>query len=264
MLNNLKTKINLIYSFVIVITLFSSCIPAKRVKYLQTDKTEKEKSSFNNKPIDYKVQFGDNLYIKFSSLEPEINLILTPNIQAYTSQGAFTKYQDIYYINPQGYIDLPQLKKVYVNGYSLEQIKDTLGYKIAKYFKEIDIDVRLTDNYVTILGEVNSPGRYLLDFNDKITIFELLGMAGDLKYEANRSIVKLLRKNGDNIDVIYINLLDSKILEDEYYYLLPNDIVYVEPLKAVFWGRETMPFSTTLALILSVTTSILVIISYLK
>ncbi|RLD81265.1 MAG: hypothetical protein DRJ10_06375, partial [Bacteroidetes bacterium] len=197
-------------------------------------------------------------------LEPEINLILTPNTQTNFSQGAYAKYKDIYYVNTEGYVVLPQLEKVYVKGYSLEQVRDTLEHQIRKFFNQISIDVRLAENYVTILGEVNKPGRYLIDFNDKINVFELIGMAGDLNYEANRSIIKLLRKNNDQIDVSYINLLDADILGSEYYYLLPNDIVYVEPLKEVFWDEKTMPFTSTLALMLSVTTSILVIIAYLK
>ncbi|RLD61910.1 MAG: hypothetical protein DRI95_13675, partial [Bacteroidetes bacterium] len=79
MLNKLKAKNRLIYGFAIVITIFSSCISSKEVKYLQTKEDEEVKSSYKNKPADYKIQFGDNLYIKLSSLEPEINLILTPN-----------------------------------------------------------------------------------------------------------------------------------------------------------------------------------------
>ncbi|MEN8123297.1 MAG: polysaccharide biosynthesis/export family protein [Bacteroidota bacterium] len=264
MLNKFKAKNHLIFGFVILIAISSSCIPAKRVKYLQSGKTEKAKSSYINKQIEYKVQPGDNLYIKLSSLEPEINLILTPSTQTYTSQGASAKYKDIYYINTEGFIKLPQINKVYVKGYTLDQVKDTLELKIDSYLKQISVDVRLADNFVTILGEVNKPGRYLIDFKEKISVFELVGMAGDLKYEANRSRIKLLRKNGENIDVSYINMLDSEVLENEYYYLSPNDIVYIEPLNAVFWDKKTMPFSTTLALILSVTTSILVIISYIK
>ncbi len=264
MLNKLMAKNRLVYGFALVITIFSSCISSKEVKYLQNDETKEVKTSYINKPADYKIQFGDNLYIKLSSLEPEVNLILTPNTQTNVSQGAYAKYKDIYYVNTEGYIVLAQLEKVYVKGYSLEQVRDTLEHKISIFFDRISVDVRLAENYVTILGEVNKPGRYLVDFNDKISVFELIGMAGDLNYEANRSIVKLLRKNNDHIDVSYINLLDADILGNEYYYLLPNDIIYVEPLKAVFWDEKTMPFTSTLALILSVTTSILVIIAYLK
>ncbi len=258
------TKNNLIYGFLVSVTIFSSCISSKEVTYLQSKEDEEVKSSYINKPADYKIQFGDNLYIKLSSLEPEINLILTPGTQTNISQGAYAKYKDIYYVNTEGYIVLPQLEKVYIKGYSLEQVRDTLEHQIRKFFNRISVDVRLAENYVTILGEVNKPGRYLVDFNDKINVFELIGMAGDLNYEANRSIIKLLRKNDDRIDVSYINLLDADILGSENYYLLPNDIVYVEPLNAVFWDKKTMPFTTTLALILSVTTSILVIIAYLK
>jgi len=256
-------KNNLIL-YLTLIFLLSSCIPAKKVRYLQTEDNESQKLTFVDPASSYKIQKGDNLYIKFTSPEPDINLLLSSDINNNFTQGQVTKYRDVYIVDSKGSINLPQLKPLFVEGYSLEQIKDTLRKSINLYYQNINIDVRLADNYVTILGEVKKPGRYMIDFRDKITIFELIGMAGDLNYEAKRSRVKLIRKENEKLNVYYINLLDIKILENTNYYIYPNDIIYIEPLNAVFWDRKTMPFATTLALILSTTTSILVIISYLK
>ena len=242
----------------------SSCITTKKINYLQ------EKSDFisTNDSVQipqYKIRPGDNLYIKLSSLDPETALVLEPATQGVNSQNeSDRKYKDIYNVNNEGYVDIPQVGDIYVKDLNLEQIKDSVDYSISKYFKQINVQVRLADAYITILGEVNNPGRYLIDYDDKITVFDLLGLAGDLTKYANRANLKLVRTNGEKKELNHIDLTDNKILEDEFFYLMPNDIIYVEQLNAAFWDKSTFPFFSSLSVVLSTTTSILVILTYLN
>lgn len=219
---------------------------------------------YHRKPVEYKLQSGDNIYIKFSSTEPVSNIALSTGNNIGISQSMAAKYKDIYLVDSAGYVSLTQLNKVFVRGLSIRQLKDSLEYKMKSYFQQVTAQVRLADNYVTIIGHVNNPGRYLIDFNDKISIFELIGMAGDLSFEANRKDVKLLRNIGEETEVVSLDLTKRSILEDKYYYVMPNDIIYIEPLKAITWHQKSFPFTTTLTLLLSTTASILVILSYLK
>jgi polysaccharide biosynthesis/export protein len=230
---------------------------------MQGEKNDKQ-VSFIPAKVEYHVQGGDNLYIKLSSTEDLTNQVLTYGNNGNISQGLESKYKDVYLVNSEGYIQLPQMDKIMVEGKSLEQIQDTINLCIQRFYSQTSCQVRLADNYVTILGDVNKPGRYLVDFKDKISIFELLGMAGDLSFEAKRNNIKLIRKMGLETEVRELDLTKRKILESNYYYLMPNDVIYVEPLKAISWHTRSFPFATSLALILSTTTSLLVIISYLK
>jgi polysaccharide biosynthesis/export protein len=248
---------------IIFVLLLSSCITSKEVKYLQGSKKFKQ-NTFKSEKVEYHVQNGDNLYIKLTSTEDLIDKALTAGNIGSAGQGLESKYKDIYLVDNLGYIQMPQLDKILVSGKSLNQIKDTIDLCIQKFYSQTTSQVRLADNYVTILGDVNKPGRYLIDFRDKINIFELIGMAGDLSFEASRSNIKLIRKIGEKTEIVSLDLTKQNIIENEYYYLLPNDIVYVEPLKAVSWHLRSFPFATTLALVLSTTTTILVIISYFK
>jgi polysaccharide export outer membrane protein len=257
-------KINRVGLLVFVVSsLLASCITSKEIKYLQGNKGKVE-DKFTNKQVEYLVQPGDNLYIKFNSTEDITNQIFASENVGTVGQGFESKYRNVYLVDNEGNIKLPQLDKIKVEGKCIGEIKDTIDYCINKYYSQMSTQVRLADNYVTILGDVNKPGRYVVDFKDKINIFELLGMAGDMSFEARRDNVKLIRKKGKETEIVVLDLTKQKIIENDYYYIMPNDVVYVEPLRATSWHLRSFPFATTLALVLSTTTTILVIVSYFK
>jgi polysaccharide biosynthesis/export protein len=250
---------------VMIQTAFSSCISSKKIKYIQEEagKTA-ENEKYTRKLVKYRLQCDDNVYVKFSSLEPVSNEALTIGNTQNVSQGLASKYRDVYQIDSLGYLSIPQLNKVYAKGLSIQQLKDSLELKIQRFYRDVTAQVRLADNYVTILGNVNSPGRYMVDFREQITVFELIGLAGDLSIEANRKEIRLIRNSGEETEIINLDLTKRSIIESEYYYLKPNDIVYAEPLRAMSWHQRRYPFTTTLTLVLSTAASILVLISYIK
>lgn len=256
------------YNFIaIVFILFSvsSCISSRKINYIQKEAGKAQgNTKFTRKPAVYKLQADDNVWVKFSSLEPVSNLVFSGATGFSNMQSLEAKYKNVYQIDTAGYVSIPQLNKIKAEGLTTLQLKDTLEKKIQRYYQQVTAQVRLADNYVTILGKVNKPGRYLVDFTERISIFEAIGLASDLNIEGNRKKAKLIRNYGDTTEVVTIDLTKRNVIEDEYYYLMPNDVLYIEPLRAMSWHRERYPFATTLALILSTATSILVIASYLK
>ena len=223
--------------FLLLQVSFSSCISSRKIKYVQKDFIETDDSvRYKRKLVKYRLQNDDNVYVKFSSLEPVSNEVLSLGNNQTNSQGLGTKYRDIYQIDSLGYLSIPQLNKVHAKGLSLQQLKDTLQLKMRRFYQDVTVNVRLADNYVTILGNVNNPGRYMIDFREQISIFELIGMAGDLSIEANRKEVRLLRNIGDETEIVNLDLTKRSIIESKYYYLMPNDILYIEPLRAVESG----------------------------
>jgi len=258
-------KINIALSLMLFLVFMNSCISSRKIKYIQKEGDKVQTiERYKRKVVKYKLQSDDNVYVKFSSLEPVSNKILSSGNNTDVSQGMASKYKDVYQIDSVGYLTIPQLDKVYAKGLSLQQLKDSLEYKMKRFYQQITAQVRLADNYVTILGNVNNPGRYKIDFRDQISIFEIIGMAGDLSIEANRKEVRLVRNIGEETEIINLDLTKRSILESKYYYLMPNDILYVEPLKAMSWHQKRYPFTTIMALLLSTTTSILVILTYIK
>ncbi|NJO88813.1 MAG: hypothetical protein HC831_07535 [Chloroflexia bacterium] len=247
-----------------IVMIFDSCISSKKIKYIQKEAGRAKDERYTRKLIKYKLQSDDNVYVKFSSIEPVSNEVLSLGTNQGTNQGLSSKYKDIYQVDSLGFLNIPQLNKVFAKGLTLQQLNDSLELKMQRFYHDVTVQVRLADNFVTIIGDVNNPGRYLIDFREQISVFELIGMAGDLSIEANRKAVKLIRNTEEGTEIIELDLTKRDIIESEYYYLKPNDIMYVEPLRAVDWHQRRYPFTTTLALVLSTAASVLVLISYFK
>jgi polysaccharide export outer membrane protein len=107
---------------------------------------------------------------------------------------------------------------------------------------------------VSVLGEVNNPGHYVFS-QDKFTVYNALSLAGDISVYGNRKKVTLVRnENGRNIR-INLDLTREDILSSPYYFIQPNDLIYVKPLRKRFWGMETFPTTLLLSII---TTALLI------
>ena len=112
---------------------------------------------------------------------------------------------------------------------------------------------------ISVLGEVQAPGKYTI-YNNRINIFEALALARDLTSFANRSKVQIIRTEGNKNTIVTLDLLSKDILSSKYYYLQPNDIIYVEPLKNKTYAFESFPY----ALIFSTITTALLIAQFFK
>jgi polysaccharide export outer membrane protein len=117
-------------------------------------------------------------------------------------------------------------------------LKDSLNHILNQPI----VSVKLVNRYVSVLGEVKNPGHFSYS-QDKLTIYDALGFAGDITDYGNRNKVILIRNiNGENIR-INVDITNSDILASDYYNLRPNDIVYVKPLRNKFWGMRQFPFT---------------------
>jgi polysaccharide biosynthesis/export protein len=239
----------------LIILFLSSCVTQKQVRYLQSaSKTDTTSVFRNQKPLDYRVQPGDNLYISISSLSEKANEVFNQRNNAnYGATGNASLYLDSYSVNKGGLITFPVLGQLYVKDLTIENIKDSLQNRINQYLKETIVIVKLVNFNVTVLGEVQSPGQYQV-YQDAITIFDGISLAGDMTDFANRSKVALVRQTETGSKVYYIDLNSAAILSSPYYFLKPNDMIYVAPLKVKTYGFATFPYAlvfSSISLILS-------------
>jgi len=135
-----------------------------------------------------------------------------------------------YLVNDSGYIKLPVLERMYVSGLTVQQIKNKVDEAYKPYLRLASSNVKLANRRVTILGEVNTPGVHYL-YNERNTLLEAIALAGDFTNFSNRKSVKLIRATEKGPRTVYLNLNRTDFLNTEYFYIQPNDIVYVEPLK---------------------------------
>jgi polysaccharide export outer membrane protein len=249
---------------VIILLLSSSCVTRGKITYLQySDKkeafqTKAEEARISVTPSAYKVMPYDNLLIRVITPDPQWSQLFNLDVGAsgLTQESAALSG---YNVDANGNIEIPFVGKVEVSGKTLSQIKSELDSIFKSYVTDGAISVRLVNNYVSILGEVRVPGRYPLT-KDRVNVFEALAMAGDINEYGNRRKVQLIRPSQYGPVIKEFALSDRQILSSEYYYIMPNDIIYCMPTKAKTFQINATP----LTLALSTISTALVIISFLR
>ncbi|WP_394801817.1 polysaccharide biosynthesis/export family protein [Pontibacter silvestris] len=212
----------------------SSCVSNKDLIYLQNQKLSKlTPTNVATADFVYKIKPSDVLSVKVQSIQPEITNIFNITIgQAGTVQSdPGNLYLSGYVVDENGFINLPTVGKVKVTGYTVNEAQRVVQKEVDKYIRNANVIVKLTSFRVTVLGDVNRPGQYYI-FNAKATILEGLALAGDLSESGSRKNVKLIRQTEGGSEVVLIDLTDPDLMQSEYYYLLPNDALYVQPQTA--------------------------------
>ncbi|MCK9219536.1 MAG: polysaccharide biosynthesis/export family protein [Bacteroidales bacterium] len=244
----------------LLIFIFSSCVPQKKIIYLQKQLEHDTSVFYNNTHnIDYKIQPKDNLYIRVFSLDEKAFLFFnkqsgTNSYNDYANDASI--YLNSYSVTTEGTIDFPIIGKVIVRDLTVDQVKSMIQQLINEYLKETTVVVKMVNFKITLVGEVNRPGEFTI-YKDDINIFEALSLAGDMTEFANRNRVALIRLTKGGSKVNYLDLTSDKILKSDYYYLQPNDIIYVIPLGYKRWGfGTTFPWAIVLT---SISTALLLI-----
>ena len=249
----------------IIAFLFSSCVSQKKIRYLQQKQKDDTNTFFEaNKTLDYKIQPKDNLFIKISSLDEKTNMLFNSMTGATAMTGATNQqdagiYLSSYSVTDEGYIEFPILGKIFIKELTVEQTKNLLQQLVDEYIKEAVVIVKMVNFKITILGEAKNPGLYSI-YQNKINVFEAISMAGDLSDFANRNNVILIRQVKGGSKTYYMDLTSNKILSSDLYYLSPNDILYISPLRVKQYGFATFPY----ALVFSSITLLLTLLTFFQ
>ncbi len=241
--------------FLIVIWLFSSCTPQKELLYLQGNIEENYHAQLQ---YEYRIQTGDLLSVNvFSVNEKVASLFAKGDNNRSVVNSEISAYLNSFVVSDSGYMTVPLVGNVYVEGLSLQQARDMIQEKIREFFFDAVIDLKIVSFKISILGEVNKPGVYRV-YDARINIFEAIGLAGDLTIFGKRNIL-LIRQQGGVQKIHEVNLKDRNLLTQEYFYLAPDDIIYVQPHKAKTFGFAKVPISE----ILSIITTTIVVVSFI-
>lgn len=232
---------NCFYILLLVSTLFTSCIPVKDLVYLQDKNTSGEQntiSAVESKP--YRLQVNDILSIDIKAIDPKLVSIFNTTE---TSGGAGKSESGLYFngftVDDHGNIRMPILGEINVIGYTLEEVRIKIEKKLLEeYFKSeanIFVTVKLAGFRYTINGEVGSTGTKTL-FQEHVNILEAIANAGDITITGNRKAVTVIRQTPTGVQMHDIDLTDLNVMKSPYFYLQPNDYIYVKPLKQKTWG----------------------------
>lgn len=138
---------------------------------------------------------------------------------------------DGYLVDKNGYVSLPLLGKVLVKGKTTDQIRDEIGTKAAQFYKDPVVNVRFANFRITVLGEVTRPSTYIMP-NEKVTLLDAIGAAGDLTIFGKRENVMVIREANGKKEFGRFDLTKSEMFSSPFFYLQPGDVVYVEPNKS--------------------------------
>ena len=244
---NLKIKSAVL---ILMMAFAISCVPINKISYFN-DIDDLGQPAVNPK-IQKTIMPFDRLYIKVLSTDPQTNQIF--------NFGDEVRYGDSqmigYPVNEAGDINFPFAGNINVGSLTTAQAALKIQNALNEYVLNTSVIVKFIDNKISVLGEVQRQG--VLSFTqDKLNIYEAIALGGGLTRYGNRNNVVLIRQEGDKIMHHKINLSDSKIASKDYYYVLPNDVIIVEPMKSISTNYQNITYSSVLSTITTIVATLM-------
>jgi len=186
------------------------------------------------------IQTDDILQVTIQTLDPAASTLLNqqntaqwPVVGTGSAAGLSNAGPGVsgYVVDKDGYITLPLVGRILAKDKTTDSVRNEITGKVSTYYKDPVVNVRFANFKVTVLGEVARPSSYVMP-NEKVTIMDAIGIAGDLTIYGKRENVLLIRETNGKKEFIRFNLNDSKLFTSPYLFLHQGDIVYVEPNKA--------------------------------
>lgn len=229
-----------------------SCAPVKKLKYVSDDVSASIKNDYYNDRSEKTIQPYDYLYIKIFSLDEKTNNIF--NERSYSIDNELLSYT----VDDNGNISMPYIGDIEVKDLTINEAREKIEAALNYRLNNISVIVRFVSNKVTLLGEVNQPGQHAF-YDEKVTVFQAIGFAGGSSGYGDLSDVTLIREKDNIIKYYYLDLTKKDIASSEYYYLLPNDILIINPINAKYRGLRDYSLDV-LATVLTSVSAILSII----
>ncbi|MFH7017956.1 polysaccharide biosynthesis/export family protein [Flavobacterium sp. FlaQc-47] len=254
------------YILLLISALFTSCIPVKDLVYLQDKNNSGEQNNIaavESKP--YRLQVNDVLSVDIKAIDPKLVSIFNTTQNASTGKSESELYFNGFTVDDHGNIRMPILGEINVIGYTVEEVRVIIEKKLLEeYFKSeanIFITVKLAGFKYTINGEVGSTGTKTL-FQEHVNIMEAVANAGDITITGNRKAVTVVRQSPTGMQMHDLDLTDVNVMKSPYYYLQPNDYIYVKPLKQKTWGtgKTGIESISTIVTILSLATTVFLLL----
>jgi polysaccharide biosynthesis/export protein len=258
---------NLSLLIITAIFLASGCTSQKKLAYLNNLPETGGEETFPMDIPDYKIQPRDVLYITIKAMTPDGKITdflssTSSSIMAGNMGGEGGSLYG-YDVNPEGNIILPSIGTVRVSDLTLEEARKVLQVSSNTVFKNSTVECKLLSFKYTVIGEVNGPGTYI-NYNNYLTVLEAIGRAGGIGDFGDRHNLLVVRPIDKGTKTYRLNLQDKKILTSEAYFLLPNDVVIVEPVKQKIFNTNLPTISFIISTFTATLSLTLLLINYLK
>jgi len=230
----MKTMNHISIAFLlIVVASFTACVPRKKMAYFQQD--GKILVPESNRYFSPKLRTDDLIGIFVTARDPQTALPFNPFPESINTQppsysnGVATRYG--YLIDSEGMIDFPVLGRLKLAGLTRSEAATRIRNELSKYLQDPIVTLRILNFKITVLGDVRNPGTFTVP-NERLSLPEALGLAGDLNMTGIRSNVLVIREEGEEKKTYRIDLTSNDLFSSPVYYLQQNDVIYVEPNQA--------------------------------
>lgn len=234
--------------------LLASCTPTKNSYYFKTLQKDTTLTGLVNKDLESKIVKGDNLGINISSLSREEDVLYNSGPGTGTVSGS-----SVFNVDQDGNIPLHKLGFVKAAGYTRKEFAAILQKALLPYLKDPVVTVQYLNHKVTVMGEVERP-QVINMTEEQLSVIDAIVISGDVKQNARRDNILIIREEGNQKKVKILNMEDHSVFSSPWYYLQPNDIVYVVPDEAKRQREEKRTRFQTNFAIASASISLLVII----
>ncbi|MDF1573478.1 MAG: polysaccharide biosynthesis/export family protein [Bacteroidales bacterium] len=258
------------YAFIaalLPVILITSCTTQKELTYLNNLDTAAVSQFYPMERPDYRIQYQDILYVNFFTMNREMNELLNQGGGSSNTSLLFRDESGAYIfgytVSDEGEISLPILGKVEVYGLTLGEVKTSIEERAKQYLKDAVVNLRLLSYKFTVIGEVNRPGSFN-NYNNQLTVLEAIAMAGDITDFGDRKKVLVVRPTKEGTYTFRINLQDKNLLQSQGYFLLPNDIVIVEPIKSKPFHLNLPTTSLIITTTISTISTLILLITFIN
>lgn len=208
----------------------SSCYSHRVIGYLQ------EPTKANKLPVygsaayePYRIRVNDEIIYRLITLDETMSKMLGGN------NTAGSQYANSYRVYPDGTIDIPFLKPLHIAGLTEAEAQDTLRAAFREIIPDADVKLALYNKYFSVIGDAHS-GQYFI-YKEKMNIFQALAMTGDVMNSGDRRHIRIIRPRdgGEEPEVLEFDIRTNTIIDSKYYYVYPNDVIYVARTRDSFY-----------------------------
>jgi polysaccharide export outer membrane protein len=240
----------------LVTVLLSSCYSHRVIGYLQEPTKHNKLPEYDSVPYEpYRIRVNDEIIYRLITLDETMSKMLGTNNVSVGGQ-----YANSYRVYPDSTIDIPFLKPVKVAGLTEQEAQDTLREAFKEIIPDADVKLALYNKYFSVVGDARS-GQYYI-YKERMNIFQALAMTGDVMNSGDRRHVRIIRPRdgGQEPEILEFDIRTNSIIDSKYYYVYPNDVIYVARTKGSFY--KVPSYSGFISLITSSVALLTTVLNY--
>lgn len=244
------------FCLIILVFCFESCVPQKELIYLQESDNQKSIMVHENFKKPYRLLPDDVLSITIKTSDKEVSKLFEVSSSDGGNSGMLFNENILYFngfkVDVEGNIFIPVIEKINVLNKTIEEVRELITNKLLSDFltkdSQLFVNVKIAGIRYTINGEISNPGVNII-YNDKATVMDAIAQSGDITMVGNRKEVIVYRQFPHGVETATLDMTKIEVMNSPFYFIQPNDLIYIKPLKQKSYGTGTTGLQTLTTLV---------------